>query len=104
MTETKQLTWFECSAVLNAGDRVRFVEPFDIFPHCTVPADTLATVIENNLNEMHCALYVLPDSRHVRHHLSEWEGEVVLGTELDAGAEDAATDADWQALSPLAKE
>lgn len=98
---TKQLTWFECSAQLNAGDRVRFVVAWDVYPHCVIPADTLGTVIENDLNELDCGLFVLPDSRQARHHLAEWQGEAVLGLHLDPGA-DGEVDAEWQSLSPLA--
>lgn len=97
------LTWYECSAQLRPGDRVRFVAQHDIYPHCMVETGTLATVVENNLNEMHCWLMVLPDDRDVRHALAEWDGEVQLGLELDAGAEDPQTDAGWQSASPLIK-
>lgn len=100
----KQLTWFECSAMLKDGDRVRFVTEWDMFPHCQIPEGTVATVVENDLNELNSLLWVLPDDRNVRRALKEWDGEIGLGSNLDAGADDPKTDREWQSLSPLAKE
>ena len=54
---TAEFTWFRASAELSGGDRVRFVSA-----HGDIPAGTIATVVENSLNEMQPVLIVKPDT------------------------------------------
>ena len=98
------LSWFEASAKLNAGDRVRFVERWDIFPEGIVPSGTHATVVENGLNEMQPALLVIPDDAGLREKFDEWDGIVWLcGPEDDAIDVDGRPIADsmWQEACPV---
>ncbi len=97
MTTNSALSWFELSK-LNAGDRVEFVEPWDIFPEALIPAGTQATIKENGLNEIWCAMLVLPDNPTIRDALKEWSGCIHLSwSGLDPGNETE----DWHTPSPL---
>jgi hypothetical protein len=97
-------TWFELARDLHPGSRVKFVMPWDIFPHCVVPAGTLGTVKETGLNEIWGGLLVVPDNAEIRERLASWDGAIQLGYNegLDPGVEDASIDPAWQADSPLA--
>jgi hypothetical protein len=105
----KALTWFELST-LEAGTRVQFVEPFDIFSeNILVPAGTLATLMDNSLNEIQPLMAVLPDDRDIRRKLLDWDGEVILygwtnngGMINSADADPTHEDSEWQQESPLA--
>jgi len=95
-----QLSWYSLAQVAN-GVRVVFVKPHDIFPHCIVPAGTVATVIENSLNELGELIAVLPDDREIRQALSEWDGEVWLRPyDLTINSDDP--NSEWHQRSPLA--
>ena len=97
------LSWFDLSKV-KAGTRVRFVEGWDIFPQCFVPAGTLATVIENNLNEITSSMEVLPDDLEIRRALSEWDGQIELSPFFGGGVahtDENGDDLAWQDRSPL---
>jgi len=97
------LSWFDLSKV-EAGTRVRFVEGWDIFPDCFVPEGTLATVIENNLNEITSAIEVLPDDLEIRRALKEWDGQIELSPFLGGGVahlDENGNDLAWQELSPV---
>lgn len=72
------ITWSE-AAKLAEGTKVAFVDDWDIFPLCVVPAGTVAEVKYNNLNDVaEPVLWVLPDDATVREALADWEGEVQL--------------------------
>lgn len=96
-----RLTWFELSK-LQEGTRVFFVEPYDIYPECIVPAGMEATIKENGLNDIWGGMLVTPDDENVRAALNLWDGNIQLGYNegLDPGA-DAARNRAWQSLSPL---
>ncbi len=104
---SEQMSWLEC-AKLAKGQRVIFVEPWDVFPECVVQAGTVATVIEQGLNEAQPCLWLLPDSKEIRTALAAWNGEIWLhNRDLDPAANpeaDQPTDADaeWHTMSPLA--
>ena len=77
------------------------VEPWDIFPETIVPAGSLATVVENSLNEMQPCLIVLPDDDAQRVRLKEWSGNVWLwGPDDDALDVDGHPVADSKWLNP----
>ena len=100
----ERLTWFDLSKVAS-GTRVRFVEGWDIFPDCFVPAGTLGTVIENNLNEITSAMEVLPDDLDIRRALAEWDGQIELSPFTGGGVahtDEQGNDLAWQELSPVA--
>jgi hypothetical protein len=97
----KQLSWLELSAVKD-GTRVVFAQAWDIFPECTVPAGTLATVKENSLNEMQPGMWVLPDDESIRLALADdWEGNVHLYN-IDLKTHADEPDSGWDQPSPLA--
>ncbi len=91
-------TWLELAATAKQGDRVRFVEAWDIFPIALVRAGTVGTVEENNLNEAHCILSVRPDDEALSDLLAEWDGCIYLGEQLRPGVEAEG----WNDPSPLA--
>ena len=102
----KNLTWFELSKVPD-GARVVFAEPHDIFPECLVPAGTRGTILRNYLNEMHNQISILPDDQGLRDALKHWNGEIIIGTHLDSGADTHSEEVDaraaaWFMPSPLA--
>lgn len=99
----QQLTWLQLSRLEN-GTRVVFAEPHDIFPITIIERGTVATVVNNSLNEIYCMIAVLPDNRKIRHELREWDGEVQLDnhTELDSGADPQDMTTEWHTFSPLA--
>jgi hypothetical protein len=92
-------TWFELSSEADVGTRVVFVEAWDIFPECIVPAGTMGIVTQNGLNEIWGGLDVLPDDPQLRATLDLWGGNICLSTP-DPGA-DGATDEAWQSLSAI---
>ena len=92
------LTWFELSKVAD-GTRVVFVEPWD--------AGTQGVITHNYLNEMQQSVSVLPDSADLREKLKTWDGEIILGTHLNSGADTQSEPhdddaAEWFQPSPLA--
>lgn len=100
----KPLTWLEVAG-LPEGTRVQFVEQLDIFPEALIPAGSMATIVENGLNEIWCAMLVKPDDEKLCAALSAWQGRIYLpptGTSLDPGADNAASDPAWNSASPLA--
>jgi hypothetical protein len=96
---TIQLTWREASAQLKQGDRVVFIEPFDIFPVVRIKAGTAGIVEENNLNEAHCVLSIRPDDETISDLLADWDGCIYLGENLRPGT----TNDGWQDVSPIAR-
>jgi hypothetical protein len=101
----KQLTWFEVSA-LEDGAKVIFAKPHTleargVDAQAVVPAGTAATIKENGLNEIWCAMLLTPDDEAMRTQLAAWDGNIFFGGHLDPGA-DGETDEAWQSLSPLA--
>ena len=98
---THQMSWFEASRDLKAGDRVVFCNEWDIFPDVLIPEGMQATVIEQGLNEIWATLSVKPDDADLQTVLAEWEGNVHLAPPLDrnTGNREMA----WQEPSPLAK-
>jgi len=99
----KQLTWFNLSKVEN-GARVEFVVDWDIFPDCLVPTGTIATIVENNLNEITSEMLVLPDNVRVQRALEHWDGQIILSP-FEGGTsqvDENGNDLTWQELSPLA--
>jgi hypothetical protein len=92
-----QLSWIKL-AELPDGARVVFSEDYDIFPECVVPAGTVATIVENSLNEMQPGLFLQPDDESIRTALKQWDGIIYLMPEADSGdPEDPA----WQEPSPV---
>lgn len=87
------LTWLDCSAELEEGDRIIFVEAFK-----DVPRDATGTVLENSLNEISPGIIIALDRG----------GRIELGTHLDPGADteaNATPEAQaWHALSPITLE
>jgi hypothetical protein len=67
--------WREARAQMHAGDRVRFVMPWDIYPYCIVPAGTVGTVTEVS-DEQNGMVLVLPDDTDIRDTLAEWDGAI----------------------------
>lgn len=97
------LSWFDLSKVKD-GTRVRFAQDWDIFPECVVPAGTLATVVNNSLNEITSEMHVLADPLEIRRALEKWDGEVYLSPFLGGGVahlDENGEDLAWQDLSPL---
>jgi hypothetical protein len=92
------LTWFDLSKQPD-GTRVKFASDWDIFPECVVPKGTSAVIKENGLNDIWCAMLVLPDDPELRVALLEWDGHIHLSSpDLDPG--NSAHDA-WYDESPL---
>ena len=99
------LSWFEASAKLNAGDRVRFVEQWDIFSeNVIVRTGMTGTVTENSLNEMQPALLIMPDDESIRSKLKEWDGNIWLIAPDDNAIDDDGkpiADSMWQEACPV---
>jgi hypothetical protein len=77
------------------GTRLQFEDTHDIYPYCIVPAGTLCTIRDNNLNETLESIDLLPDDKEVRAALREWDGCVVLNP--------ANSGEGWDDQSPLSK-
>lgn len=84
---TNALTWFELSRDLKPGSRVRFVKPVDRYPEgFIIPVGLTATVVENGLNDIWCALSLRPDHDSMRSALAEWDGNIILNPLNDGEA------------------
>ncbi len=80
-------TWFELSRDLKTGTRVRFVESVDRFSEgFIIPVGATATVVENGLNEIWCALSLEPDDVKIRESLAAWDGHIILNPVNDGEA------------------
>lgn len=102
----KPLTWFEL-ACLEEGTKVAFCEDWDIFPEALVRAGTTAVIKENGLNEIWCAMLVLPDDEELRKTLTYWNGAIHFNPGLDPGADlegdpENEESQKWHQPSPLA--
>jgi hypothetical protein len=63
------------------------------------PQGTLATVVENSLNEMQPVLIVKPDDANLRAPLREWDGNVWLYAPFDEAVNadgEPIGDSQWQ--------
>lgn len=100
---SEKLSWLACKD-LKHGDRVVFIDDWDIFPEALVKAGTVCTVEANGLADaqagFHLSLY--PDDKAVRAALHEWDGHIHLGDDLNREVE-PTTDPEWLAAAPIAK-
>lgn len=85
------LTWLELSA-LPKGTRVRFAQPWDIFPETIVAAGEEGVIEEQGLNEIYQTIGILPDNPKIREALQEWHGEILLYM---------TPDDEWEGVTPL---
>lgn len=91
------ITWHEV-AQLPLGTRVRFVQDWDIFPHCVVPAGTIAIVRGEADHGSYWFCRLFPENApQVAKALVEWQGEIQL-TPFDGHADVGDT---WSEPSPL---
>jgi len=98
------MSWLEASERLNAGDRVKFVYGWDIFPETQIDAGELATVVENGLNEMEPVLILRPDRETIRIALKAWDGNVWMSGPEDLAHDDnreLRIDSGWTDSCPL---
>jgi hypothetical protein len=93
-------TWLELSK-LNEGARVRFVRPWSILPECSIPAGTLATIKENNLN-LGIGISVVPNDKALQDALKESPGAIYLDAPDNlVPVHNPETDKFWQSETPL---
>jgi hypothetical protein len=93
----EQLTWTEAADTLRSGDKVIFIQFFDM-GSVLIPKGTVAGVRDNDLNDIARTLVLEPDDKGLRAELNyEHNGFIWLfGPEEDA-------DLRWNDPMPIAK-
>lgn len=82
-----KITWFDLSRDLRPGSRVRFVTSVDRFPEgFIIPEGSMATVVENGLNDIWCALSLRHDDAAIAEKLAAWDGLIILNPDNDGVA------------------
>lgn len=83
------MTFFDASAKLKAGDRVRLTSDYGHYPLEIIPAGATGTVEDNSLNEMQPMLFVKLD-QHFK-TLDEWDNVLqIYGPDVRFDPEDKA--------------
>lgn len=68
-------TWRNARTNMREGNRVRFIDDWDIYPYCIVPAGTVGTITEVTERE-NGMVFVLPDNTEIREILKDWDGAI----------------------------